>query len=176
MYLKKSKMASSKAVSVVQMIVGMIGAVFFGFGVVAGLTGDPSLKDDLGIAIFLMLPFLWLVWLSVRKGQLRGAANRYNNLFERDQDGYIGLAEIADKVGRSQEQVTKDIRQLLRRGYLVNCTMEEGRRAQVVLRGEFQRPEEQYVPVECPHCGATSMVRKGFLARCEYCGSEIKPE
>ena len=39
---------------------------------------------------------------------------------------------------------------------------------------EAEAEELQYVSVICSHCGAPNRIKKGAVAKCEYCGSYLQ--
>ncbi len=174
-YLNRMKLMGVKVSSSFQMVLGVFLLVFFGFGVIAGIVDYNDLRKDIMISVSFLLLGAFVVWLSLRKKRLMEAARRYNSLFEADQDGEIRIRALAKLVGKDESSVLKEMDKLISRAMMVNCSLEMGENARVILLSEEGRGDE-FEHVSCPGCGADCIVRRGGVGKCEYCGSLVKAD
>ena len=157
-------------------ILGIPGGVltaFFLFGLILCFT-DASLREDWWVALFMLLPSVWLLWTGVRSGRDLELARRYDAAFSADQDGILTPEKLTAHSGKSEAQLSAELDRLFRKGYFKGCTLQRKPLA-VILTGT-QRSGERYVTVNCPHCGGPTRLRAGRSGKCEYCGSAIRDE
>ena len=95
-----------------------------------------------------------------------GRAKRYAPIFEEDHDGIITFERINEMTGYGLEQVKKDIKWLLDRGFLKNAVYDDEK---VILWNEVD-----YIDITCPTCGAVNQVRLGSSDKCSHCGSYLR--
>ena len=143
------------------------------YGIISGFTENSELADSMVTYIQFAVLFSVLAYLNFRKSNLIKSAYLYNNIFVHDAYGYISLSELASKLNKTNYSVTKEIEKLLKLKILINISLELGGSQKIMLI-KPDNSDNFNESVECPHCGAKITKRAGFVAKCEYCGSEIK--
>lgn len=172
MYIHKDEIERSKRNGKWQMVFAIIGLLFFGIGLIGGFS-DPSLAQYRVIYLVFLLPFAWMLWQSIKKGQLRSMARRYNGIFCSDADGLISLAQLSANLNQTASQIRKELETLLHKGYLHNCTLSLDDPPRMILGGNGNANGRTAAAV-CPNCGANNTVREGYASTCIYCGTVIK--
>lgn len=158
------------------LISGIILTVFFGFGVIGGITGQTEgLRQGLTVYLVFLIPSLLLIWKGVSIGKRMDAARRYNSIFLLDTDGFVTLEELTRCTGQTAGAVQKELELLFRKGYFQSCAFRQG--DGVILSSAVgDRKEEGFVMVRCPNCGAASRIRAGTTERCPYCGGPVSQD
>lgn len=174
MYLNKAKMAASTRTAKFQMVFGVIFLVFFGFGIVGGLLDySEGMRDGLLVYIVLVLPFIWLIYLSVQKKKMREMAMRLNQSFSADADGNIPAGALVEITKSKNElQAVNTVEKLIGKGYLCNCAVEYSAPIRIVLY-KNSADGNGYTTITCPNCGASTEKRVGFSSFCPFCNSKI---
>ena len=174
MYINEKTMRKSVATGKIQLIVGIVFTVFFFIGIGGGLidrSGETAKYLD--IYIMLTLPFLWMIYASIRKRQMRELARRLSQNFCQDADGYIPASKLVGITGKKNEMLAiKAVEKLISKGFLQNCTAEYGTMRVVLYQNTGN--DTAYTSIICPNCGATIEKRVGFSQTCPYCSSELQ--
>lgn len=180
-YLNTKRIAVDERKKKSAFIGGGILTAFFAFGLIGALTGavsvEGSSKTD-GMLVFICCLIPSALWLlsGLRKLHNIDLARRYNVIFMCDEDGFVTADELAKQTGKPLMKVFKEIDELLRKGYLCNCSLQNTGKAGVMLAGaKINNSEAQggFISVKCKCCGGTSRIRAGFSGKCEYCGSAL---
>lgn len=175
MYLNQRKMVAAAASAKTKMIIGIIGATFFGFGIVGGIIDySEGLREGLAVYVVLLLPFAWLIYQSVKSRAVRDLATRVNQVFQSDADGILPMSQLVPILGAKNElEAAKKMEDLIGKGFLCNCTMDYTVGIRVVLYRQT-KSGEAYTAVVCPACGASGQRRVGYAYVCPYCGTSVK--
>ncbi len=160
--------------STLQLVFGIVSTGFWGIALVGAIQGDEELREHLVMYLICTLGFAYMVFCGARNIRIKGNILRYNSIFMADMDGYLSLEELSTKIGLRPERVSKEVDDLIRKGYLTNCTLHYGEVVHIVLTGQNEHLNEGLEAIYCPKCGANILARKGFFSKCKYCGLEIK--
>ena len=109
---------------------------------------------------------------SQRKKAILMRAQRYNRVFEEDNDGKVSYGKLSTLMGLSEQKVKNDIRWMIDHNFLKNIKYDR-KGATVVMKVETSA---DFITVECPHCGAEVKMRANGGARCSYCGTYMRTE
>ncbi|WP_455089688.1 zinc ribbon domain-containing protein [Peptoanaerobacter stomatis] len=175
MYINENKMGSMLTSLKIKFYVWAV-LVFVGlFGIFSGLTGDEKLADGLSTYIETVVVFSILAYLNFRKSNLIKSLYEYNSIFVNSPYDHIDLSELSSKLNKPIGNVIKDIQKLVKMKLLINISLDLGHTQKLTLLN-YNRSEirSEYESIECPSCGAKMTKKVGFVAKCEYCGSEIK--
>lgn len=134
-------------------------------------------------AIFGMLVLACLpasIILLIVGGSRKARSKRYERYFSlvpKETD----LALVADTLGYPYARAERDIRNMIRKAYLVGVTLDHpGKR---LLRAQQNpadaaaagvNPPGGTVAVICPGCGARNGIPRGGKGECAYCGSPLE--
>lgn len=103
---------------------------------------------------------------------------RLNSLLEKDQDGFVPIADLARSMGKSVPGMIKKLNNYIRKGYIINCNYSMSQKA-VLLSDKTGKPETQFrgmpenlpfVGVSCPSCAASLKIRANTQGTCPFCG------
>ena len=178
MYVSKAREGIARVSSMLQIVSGTILSIFFGFGVIMSVADyEDTRKWFLMYAACLAFSLLPL-FLAARKRRDLAWTRQFNAVFLQDQDGVMPLRDLAEKTGLTEEETGRRLRRLLQKGYIINCTLNEGPVPSVNLRGEGTNAKgtrhPSFVRIVCPSCGAEVLLRSGGTGKCEYCGNYLK--
>ena len=104
MYLSKSKIIFSNIISSVLLLVsipfvflGIVGFLmdFFKFLGENDMEVKRELRQSLGIAVGILMFFGTILIISLKRFNIAGKANKFNNVFENDTDGVIPLSSVS---------------------------------------------------------------------------------
>lgn len=178
MFISKSKTSFSSLIGILLCLVGGGHALFWFLGVIMTLTGEiDSLDNDVTtavISLFISLVGAFAVYIGIRKIRFVSKAKMLDNIFRGDMDGEIPLSRIALLMGMSDDDFFRLFHKLISKGYIINASLNnEGGNFRIVLNGGTSQ-NVQYIVVKCADCGAGITVRKGFVGKCNFCGSDVK--
>lgn len=173
-YLSPKGMARARSRKSIMTVAGGILTVFFAAGVLMAAMDYSGLRSNLPVYVILLVPSALLFYRGLRTGILARQANRYNSIFECDQDGVVTIHELTAQTGKTAPAVLSEVEQLLEKGYLCNCSLQRNGQPCVILSaGTTDEAGSAFVNVVCEKCGATTRIRAGSSGRCEYCGSAL---
>lgn len=171
-YLSKAAVAGALLKKHILYAVGGFFSVVFGTILIMSIT-DPTMRDDILLAICFLLPSLFLVYRGRVCSKRLDSANYYNTFLEGDIDGFVALEDLT-KEGLDAGKVRTELELLFRKGFFKNCTLQlEGNKAGIVLPDKVQVEESRMIKVTCERCGAVNAVRLGGTGECAYCGSTL---
>ncbi|MBE6861446.1 MAG: zinc ribbon domain-containing protein [Ruminococcus sp.] len=182
MYLSKNKLLFSQLVS-------WITVLWTAFGIFLGIVGiglcisamngnynvieEDEIESHFAVYIaFIIVPGAFLIW-AVRNLKLAGKANKFNSMFESDPDGVISAERASRLFGKNVYELTDLFDKLVKKGYLINCSLQNPDNPVFVLNNGAETVEERYDIIHCPNCGAPNSVKYGFIEQCQYCGSKV---
>ena len=171
MYLGKTAMNVTRVKSLIQRIIGWILTGFFSLGIIIYAT-DPASRKDLpfviGIVAVSMIPLV----LGYRNKHKMTLANRYNIIFEGDQDGVLTLEQLAKQAGKAESEVQKEVSMLIEKGFLKECVFRKDTIPTIILSGKKKKTKESvFRTITCPNCGALVTLQEGRRTQCSYCGT-----
>ena len=170
LFLSAGRVTKSTIVRYLFTILGGLLTTFFAIGLVLCLT-DSSMRDDLWVALFLLIPSAWVLWKGIASGRDLELARHYQSVFAADAHGVVTLEKLMRQTGKSGTQIAKELERLFRKSYFQGCTLRR-EPLSVTLTGTKQGGEA-FVAVVCPHCGGTTRLRAGSRGKCDYCDSAI---
>ncbi len=182
MYLSKAKIVLSNIVSAAMLLLSGFFIFVGAFGILLVLLEvlgfSDSLDDDRIIQYFVTyLAFLGffipLAMIAVKKIALTGKAKRFNSLFESDPDGVISLERAAKLFGEPVHELADLFEQLVGKGYLVNCALQNPDNPVFVLNNGAKTATERFNSICCPNCGGVNVIKRDFVERCCYCGASL---
>lgn len=183
MYLSKNRILLSNLLSAAMIMVSSF-FIFIGFVgvglVISWFTGsdeyfrrNESVGEYLAVYIGLLLVFGVLMTAGIRRLILAGKARKFNSLFENDPDGVISLEKAAGLFGMPVHKFVSLFDRLVKKGFLVNCSLSNPDNPVIVLNNGAATAEERFDVIHCPNCGAPNQIKLGFVEICRYCGSGI---
>ncbi|WP_313132969.1 hypothetical protein [Anaerocolumna sp.] len=188
MAMKDSQKAIMKYKSkgIIQIILGWVFAIFWGFCAIAVGT---QIEDSSDMAtLLILLAFTGGGVLLIRKGKKKMkflvTFQDYNARLATDTTKSIDL--LASSVGKSVDIVKKDIIKMINMGLFPNTYINQERNCIVFPQMDFvatggtnsirqpvNTPSVEFITVKCSGCGATNKISKGTVSECEYCGAQI---
>ena len=174
-YLDKEKLRRGAAGTKLRLIGAIVLTAFFALATFWGLIDYEGLRSGLDVyAAFLALGLV-LLTLSVTAHRRLGSAQAYAAAFSGSRKADLPLTELAENLRKNSATVEKELRWLLKKGYLTDCRLAMDTVPRIVL-DKVPDPDADYVTVECPHCGAGVRLRKGRSGKCEYCGGQVSDQ
>ena len=173
MYLNEKKVKRKQSFH--NTIGGILALFIFAgiFGIYNSIFVTQEFGKKLLIIIFDTSLLFFLFYLNYEKVKRLERAIMFNEIFMSDSDGYIPVKELALKAEKDEKTILKEIKKLIEKNIFQDIFLELGENPQVVLMKNVEETEIITEAVNCPYCGATSLRRKGFAAKCEYCGNDI---
>ena len=127
LFLSAGRVTKSTIVRYLFTILGGLLTTFFAIGLVLCLT-DSSMRDDLWVALFLLIPSAWVLWKGIASGRDLELARHYQSVFAADAHGVVTLEELMRQTGKSGTQIAKELERLFRKSYFQGCTLRRGSR------------------------------------------------
>ena len=121
----------------IQMVIGGFLTAFFLFGIVGAFTGQIDMKH-ISVYIVFMIPSVLLLWSGIKTGLMIEAARRFETIFEGNIDGTMTIEEISDYLGKPKYRVINEMETCLKRGYLQNCTLQQGNSSVIIYGPESE--------------------------------------
>jgi ribosomal protein S27AE len=174
-YLNQKIISKNQVKAKAQMIIGVVMNLFYCCGVYAVIDGSAP-KFYFALYIALMVPGFYLIWCSVQNKKWIKKAIKYDEIFAQDKDGVITAREMGDKLGMKYFDLFIELEKIFRRGYFMNCTLQQGRNPGVIINNAQVGDEKGlgFLQMVCPKCGASTRIRANSRGKCEYCGSIIQ--
>lgn len=98
-------------------------------------------------------------------------AHRMAECFFSSQQPDISIERLSRAIG--EKDTERKIRCLLQKKYLKNVSLDViNQRVMLSVVNEATQ-KEQYETIICPYCGGENIVRPGWAAACQYCGSSL---
>ncbi len=178
MFISKGKTAFSSFIGLVLCLIGGSTAAFWFLGVILSLTGEIEATNsrigDALMSLAITLVGVLITYFGVQKIRLVNKAKMLDNIFRGDIDGEISVSRISVLMGMSDADFIKLFKKLIAKGYIINASLNnEDEMFRIVLNGGTTKNVE-YTVVKCDGCGGSNSVRKGFVGKCTFCGSDIK--
>ena len=187
---KKSKIIISNILSIIQIVLGALGALFFGLTLIVGFTSSPDIGFGIAMLIVTAL-FVWLLVAGIRRRKLNQLFRLYTQRLAGDPTRSI--QKLATTVNTSLDVVVKNLDKMIHRGFFVNAYIDHEQNRVIFQSqkapsqstayqtasvpagvGPAVEPAVEYTTVTCKGCGATNQIVKGAVGECEFCGSKIK--
>ncbi len=180
MYLGKTKIALKKVIAVLLIIfsgffvfIGVCGVFLASSRLINGIEKE-KYSEYLYVYIVLIISFGMLLGISINMFRLAGKANKFNSIFENDPDGQLSVEKTALLFGMPVFKFVKLFDKLVKKGYLVNCSLDNsGEQLLIVLNNGGRSTQQKFDIINCPHCGAANDIKLGFVEKCKYCGNKL---
>lgn len=157
------------------LIIGGLLTAFFGFGVVAGLMGDETLRQHLVMYTVFLIPSVLLFLRGFRIAHWNNLARRYDIIFAGDRDGFVSMEELIRQTGKPDPKIIRELNRLFDKGYFTDCTLEiVGNPGVRIQDAEIGVRGRGFLEVVCPSCGGISRLRAGTYGTCSFCGSPMQ--
>lgn len=159
----------------------IIFSIIFGtFGFFMGLVVVMAIVDfnEVGFEPFLMMLFLFVLpvfvlYLVIRRAKKVSSFIKYYYILQRDPQR--SLTKVANELNIPMDVVVANIESMIRMRLFTDVVLDEGNTRLVELANMNNiQPENDYIAVQCEHCGAKNKVQKGKYADCEYCNSPLE--
>ena len=162
-------------------IAGSVIAGLYGFGLIYSLILPSKLYEEgveykMFIPIFAVMVAVGLVFLFIGLvlGRKVDVALRYETIFSGDRNGIVEIRELTGQTGKSQEEVTRELETLFRKGFFQGCSLQlEGTPAVIINDAMVGETGTGFAEVRCPKCGGTTRIRSGSRGQCSFCHSPI---
>ena len=112
---------------------------------------------------------VWVIIWRINSQRRISRARLYNSLFEEDHDGILTYESIASMLGIPVSRAVSELMWYYEKNILRNLTL--GRTA---VRVDLMAPNNEFLTVICPTCGAHVNLRKGGGGRCDHCGTFMR--
>lgn len=153
---------------------GFLTAVF-GFGVIAGLMGDETLRQHLTMYTVFLIPSVLLFLRGFRIAHWNNLARRYDIIFAGDRDGFVSMEELIRQTGKPDQKIIGELNRLFDKGYFTDCTLEVvGNPGVRILDARIGEENRGFLDVFCPSCGGVNRLRAGSYGKCSFCGAPIQ--
>ncbi|SNU09949.1 hypothetical protein SAMN06297422_1403 [Lachnospiraceae bacterium] len=174
-YLNYVIIRKTRAKAKVQMIVGVSMLAFYAVGLLGVIQGQIE-RYQTALIIALMVPAFYLVWCACNHYGFIAKAERYDKIFCKDKNGIITAHEMAEEMNMKYFDMFVELEKIFRRGYFVNCTLQQGRNPSVIINNAQVGDAKGvgFMQMVCPKCGASTRIRANSRGNCEYCGSIIQ--
>lgn len=178
MFLNKSKISDTRilctAVLWIAVFFMAIWVFAFAFAIGRYIEGKDRITSVMMFVALIAITSLFII-IPVTRLRRCGLANKFSGIFESDSDGIIMLSYAARVFGLKEAKLVKKFDKLLRKGYLLNCTLGEqyGEPAFLLSNGA-DSIDERFKVVKCQHCGAFSEIKVGFTQACPSCGGPLE--
>lgn len=153
---------------------------------------DCNLDMSVWNPLFIFLCIIFVVYLFVNKiYKFVQNANLYVNNFREDVDGYVKILDLAFYVGQNENVVINNFSRLLKKRYIVNCTLEKKNGINYIilnnsiLKQAMKENNEinEFIlddikdfntlkNYKCPNCGNSLKIKDVTNVVCEYCRSK----
>lgn len=183
MKVNNTTLVFSKIISIVQMIFAAINLFFWGVGGIGAF-----LITEVDIAGFSMTAFFSaiagvILYCGIKRVKMNKALKNYVNVI--GNVASISIADVAECVRISENQVTSEFEWLIKKNFLIDAYIDYSDKkivfkeayAKVVEKKqqeEFYKRNIQYISVVCECCNGTTKIEKGKEGVCSYCGAPIK--
>lgn len=175
---KKAAIVSGRLIS----IIGWVSLVIAVFGSVVSLSEGIGSDDVYAILFFIIAG---VVLITIGQGTKRSAEKIKKYISIIINHGERSLTNIAAAIPTSYEACSKDLQQMIKKGYFNGAYINELSN-QIIFPIENVLHEKidtglnnnknanlEMVVVSCTSCGANNKLAKGSVEECQYCGSFI---
>lgn len=132
---------------------------------------------EVGLGSFLMMLFLFIINIIViyairKRSAIIKNFIKYYYILQRDPDR--SLSKLANEVNEPLELVVTNVESMITMRLFTDVVLDEGK-TRLVKPANMNniQPENDYIAVQCEHCGAKNKIEKGKYADCEYCNSPL---
>ena len=124
-------------------------------------------------SVIILVPSFLCFWKGtlgpVFRNRDSSAASRIAEQLRLSSNPKVPIASLEKALGMTK--LDRKVQRIIRKRYLKNLVYDEGKREiQLSVVSEHMK-EDWYQRVYCPNCGAENMVRIGWIAKCQYCGT-----
>lgn len=185
--MNKSKAAIivSRIIAIVQICLGAFVTILFGIPAVVSMFD--SVENGLGAIVvmwILTLIGIVLVIVGMKRKKSITVFKQYVSYLSGDPSGSV--AGLAAAAGASQDEVRRNLKDMIDKKYFVNAHIDEDtnciiikavKSSQEISEDQHEAADDQqmqYTSVTCKSCGGMNKILKGMVSECEYCGSPIK--
>ena len=173
-YLNQELIRKTRSKAKFQMIFGISLLCFHSLGFLCVYEGTLP-KMYIPLTVTLLVPFIYLIWCAAIHYSFISKAEAYDKIFIKDKDGIITASEMGNVLNKEYFDIFVELEKIFRRGYFVNCTLQQGRNPSVIINNaQVGDPKGVgFMQMICPKCGASTRIRANSRGKCEYCGSTI---
>ncbi len=141
MYLSRSNLLYARIMAFLQIgFGGMFTAVLL-IAVLLSVMGSEAMTDSTGFYVAVLCVFAGILVLGINNCIQIGRANRFNSLFQGDTDGTLSVRQTAVLFHMPPRRCLKQFDALIRRGYLVNCHLEQDGEPVIILHHKPSQKE-----------------------------------
>ena len=174
MYLNKAAIGAYKYTNI--FIISFVGfTTFIGFWMFIFSFSAASKDHTAAMFLFNVMNVgatgagVWVIIWRINSQRRISRARLYNSLFEEDHDGILTYESIASMLGIPVSRAVSELMWYYEKNILRNLTL--GRTA---VRVDLMAPNNEFLTVICPTCGAHVNLRKGGGGRCDHCGTFMR--
>lgn len=198
--MKKSKaaIARTKIMIVVQMLVSIIMLLFSTLFLVLYIS-DWDFAESMGVGQLIIYLSMFVLGITIL------AAARKSLILLREFKRYVAalgnvengsIPRLAQYLGAPEEQVRKNLNEMIKRRYFVNAYIDNTTNCLVIANRNHTAANGAQVPhpaadtytapvttqapamvtVKCKGCGGINTIQRGTVGVCDYCGSSIAGE
>lgn len=137
-------------------------------------------SDDISTIIFFLLAGVGLISLGKKLKNKADISKKYISIVVNDR--IIDIDNIAAAIPTSYENATKDLQDMINKGFFEGAYLNEAGR-QIVLPKRHEESSHndsngteqiKMQVVTCSGCGAQNSIAAGTVGECEFCGSKIQ--
>jgi len=173
MYVNKNKLFIYNLISVAMIILGVFFSFIFLLAVCLEFTNDILHIDNIIITGLAAICCVIILIIGIHRIKFSGNTNKFNNVFENDPDGVLFISKISQLFGMTEQQFTILFHKLTKKGFLINCSLENQEDFVIVLNNGGETVEDKFDIVQCPNCGGNNQIKIGFVQECRFCGSKV---
>lgn len=173
MYVNRNKLFIYNLISIAMIILGGFFSFIFLLAVCLELTNDTLHMDNIIITGLAAIFCIIVLVIGIKRIRFSGNANKFNNAFENDPDGILFVSKTAQLYGMTEQQFTNLFHKLTKKGFLINCSLENQEDFVIILNNGGKTAEDKFDIVQCPNCGGNNQIKIGFVQECRFCGSKI---
>ena len=144
MYLSKKTISIGKAVSFIQIVVGITMITLLSMGLVLNSLDEGNWLENILVGIILIGALGIMTYLGIKTKVLIANAKKYNAIFMSDIDGKVNINELSLKMGIHSYKIIQLIDKLIGRGYLINCAINYENDPTIVLMDDGTNLAHQY--------------------------------
>ncbi|WP_100065486.1 PCI domain-containing protein [Miniphocaeibacter massiliensis] len=133
---------------------------------------------EIVIGTIMFLSLITVTINGIKQGLLVRKTKNYSAIIENYKSyGEVNTNELAELTKSSEENVVKNIQEMIKRQYIYGAYIDFNNKKIVFSNKDLEKTKNinnEFEVVTCPNCGGNNNVLKGSTVECEYCGSVIK--
>ena len=160
MYINESRVKIEKVKNGILLAIGIVGVIMFGLVFICCLFEN---EYDVFSFVFMIISIL-IIYKSIKRRITIASIYFYSRYFEGDLNGYINITDMIKVIGKSQNEIKRELTKLLKKKYMKNFIIKQNQEGyQVILESKTER-------FKCENCGAIIDKSVLFTRTCPYCG------